>query len=452
MKNPALFIKAYKEEYGVIVRLGMPVLLTQLGIIAMAFADTMMVGAYGTDSLAAAAFVNNFFMVPVVALIGFGAGITPLAGALHASNNSVDMGHLIRVSMQLSVAIAVGIVVIMWILWYYIPMMDQPMELIPLIKDYYLIVLATLIPNAIFNCCQQVANGTTDTAMPMWIILIANSINILGNWLLIFGNLGFPEMGLNGAGLSTLVSRILAAVAIVVLICRRNRYRFYMTTAFRAVSGLRKLRMKVLKTCYPVMLQNGIECLMWSIGAVACGWFGSEELAAYQVTVTISQLGFMTYISFGIALSIRVANMMGTKSFCEIPKVVGAGLHINLLLGTIASLFFGLSGVRIAHLFTDDAAVLSVVALLIAPLILYQYADAIQITYANALRGTSNVSPLLWISVVSYIIVGCPLLVLGGVWMGLKSVGIYYSFSAALATAAFLLIYSFRRTIRQLSA
>lgn len=438
----------YKGEYKTLLRLGFPVLITELGIIVVSFADTMMVGAYGTKELAAAAFVNNFFMVAVVMMIGFASGVTPLVGALYSQKKNLEVGQTLRVATQLNALVGVAFTLIMGALYFFLDRMGQPPELLPLIRPYYLIVLASLLPMALFNCFQQMANGTTDTAMPMWIMLAMNLLNICGNYLLIFGHLGLPELGLVGAGVSTLFARFVGMVVIMLIVLCSRRYRPYREGFIRS-AVLGKQRIKALKISVPVMLQNGIETVLWSFGAVVCGWFGTLQLAGYQVVMTISQLGFMTYLSFGIATSIRVANYMGLKDYYSIRRISSAGLHINLLLGTIACAIFIIGSEPLLRLFTQDEQVITVALALIFPLVLYQYGDAIQITYANALRGTSHVAPLLWVSIIAYLLVGIPLLLLLSITFDMKSVGVYYSFSGALFLAAILLYTAFRRTLRR---
>ena len=441
------FWKAYKNEYRSLWRLGLPVLVTQVGIIIVNFADTMMVGAYGTDELAAAAFVNSLFIIATVMQIGFAAGMTPLVGALYSRNEHDGVGVTLRAGLQINLLVSIGFTLIMGGLYFFLDKFGQPEELLPLIRQYYLIVLATLVPMAIFNCCQQTANGTTDTSTPMWMILAANVVNIFGNYVLINGKLGFPELGLAGAGFSTLTARYLAMAGIIVMFTTSRRYRPYIDGLRKGSAKTGSVRRKVWVTSYPVMIQSGVECFLWSFGAIVCGWFGKIQLASYQVVNTIAQLGFMTYMSFREATSIRVANYNGLRDTVGMRRITSAGLHLNLVLSTIASAIFLIGGANLIHIFTPDPEVTSAAMLLIAPLILYQYGDAVQLTYANALRGTSEVKPLLWISLVSYILVGVPFLLLLASWLDMQNIGVYYSFSGALLVASVLLLRSFRKVM-----
>lgn len=451
ISNRAKFIKSYKEEYKNLFRLGLPVLVTQVGIIVVNFADTMMVGAYGTEELAAAAFVNSLFIIATVMQIGFASGITPLIGALFSRREHHEVGRTFRAGLQINIILSLSFTLIMGGLYFLLDRFGQPEELLPLIRSYYLIILATLLPMSIFNCCQQTANGTTDTATPMWMILGANVLNIFGNYALIFGNFGFPELGLVGAGLSTMTARYIAMAGILTVLFLGRRYRPY-RDGLRSSGGNGEIRRRVWVTSYPVMIQSGVECFLWSFGAIVSGWFGKIQLASYQVVNTIAQLGFMTYMSFGVATSIRVANYTGLRDINGVRRIATAGIHLNLVLCTLASLIFLFKAEWLIHAFTPDPEVTAAALMLVIPLILYQYGDAIQLTYANALRGTSYVKPLLWISILSYIVVGVPFLLFLAKTLGMGNIGVYYSFTGALVIAAILLHRSFTKwTKKQLT-
>ncbi len=434
------------SEYRSLLRLGAPVFVTQLGIILVNFADTMMIGAYGdrVSGLAAAAFVNSLFMVPFVMLLGFAAGTTPLIGALFSRKADFELGRTGRAAMQVNILVAAIFTAIMAILYFFIDRFGQPEELLPVIRPYYLLMLANLVPTAIFNCCQQISNGTTDTATPMWVILGANLLNVIGNYILIFGHFGAPELGLTGAGLSTVGARIAGAIVMLALVRGMRRFRPY-REGLRTPGTPAETRRKVWVTSYPVMIQSGVECFLWTFGAIVSGWYGKVQLASYQVVNTVAQLGFMIFMSFGVAISIRVANFTGLGDRRRVRRIAAAGLHLNLLLATAASLCFYFFGHDMARWFTGDEAVLAGAGLLIAPLILYQYGDAIQLTFANALRGTSHVKPLLWISLTAYCAVGIPLLLWLAVGLDMKNVGVYYSFTGALFAAAVMLYIAFRK-------
>lgn len=253
--------KEYKPEYRNLFRLGMPVFVTQLGIIVVNFADTIMVGSYGTNELAASAFVNSLFFLATIMQIGFASGMTPIIGALYSRGENRNVGVTFKCGMQVNIMVSVAFTIIMGGLYFFLDLFGQPEEIMPLVRQYYLIVLATLLPMAVFNCCQQTANGTTDTATPMWMILCANAINIAGNYIFIYGNFGMPELGLVGAGLSTMTARYISMVGILSFIFVSRRYRKYVSERNNSTSVQNhETRMKIWRTSYPLMIQSGIEC------------------------------------------------------------------------------------------------------------------------------------------------------------------------------------------------
>lgn len=440
---------ASRSEYRAIGKLGFPVLITQLGIITVSFADTMMVGAYGTNELGAAAFVNNLFLVPIVALIGFSTGMTPIVGALFGKKLLREAGTSLRAGLMLNVGVAVVFTLIMAGVYYLLPFFGQPPELLPLIRPYYLIILSSVVFNAVFTCCQNASNGLTDTAMPMWIMIGGNALNVVGNYVLIFGKFGFPELGLMGAGVSTAAARLLMAAAIVAGFGVRRRYR-----ELRLGVRLRAARPQfrhVWGISYPIMILNGVECCLWALGAVVCGWFGTAQLASYQIANTVGQFGFMIYISVGVAVTVRVANFTGTGDTAAINASSRAGMHLMILLASAASIAFLFLGRHLFSLFTKDPAVIDAGLPLVFPLILYQYFDAIQVNYGGALRGTGMVKPLMIVAVVSYILFGAGSLFLFAKGFDLGNVGVYYSFSVTLLCAAVMLFYYFRRAVSRIS-
>lgn len=441
----------YGAEYKNLIRLGLPVMVTQLGVVAVSFADTMMVARCGTSELAAAAFVNSIFMVVIVMQFGFAAGLTPLVGSLFSQNDQTGVGAMMKAGFVTNLLLSTAFTLILGIVWFFVDRMGQSPDLMPLVRPYYLVMLCTLIPMAIFNAFQQTSNGCADTATPMWLIIGSNALNIFGNWLLIGGELGFPRLGLLGAGLSTLIARVLGTLGIVLIYLISKKRRPY-KNGWKTAHGPEHIKRcwMVWRTSYPVMIQSGIECFLWSFGGVVSGWFGKIQLASYQVVNIVAQLGYMIYMGFGVATSIRVANFTGVRDFTAVRRITTAGLHLILVLATLASLTFWLFFHPLVALFTPDVVVQAAAVPLLVPLILYQYGDAIQLTYANALRGTARVKPLLWVALVSYICVGVPVILWLAKGLDMQNVGVYYSFTVSLMLAAVLLWLSFRSAVRWL--
>lgn len=433
--------------YVKILRLGLPILAGQLGMILVGFADTKMLGMYSTAALASSSFVNNLFNVCIFACIGFTYGITPLAGALYGQQRKGAIGELLKNGLLLNILFTLGVSGVMTAIYLNLDKMGQPEELLPLIRPYYLIYLSGLIPLSLFNVFAQWSYAINRTKMPMWIILGSNGLNIFGNWLLIYGHWGFPELGLNGAGYSTLISRILCPLAIMLVFFLRKEYRDY-SDGFKKGRVSRLELATVWRTSLPVALQMTFESGSFTGSAIMAGWLGAVPLAAYQVIIILGTLGFCVYYSIASAVSVLVSNATGQDDRRAMRGTAMAGYKVLLVLATISSGVFYFFGKPIIMEFTHDPAVLGASFALILPLILYQYGDATQINFSNALRGTSRVMPMIWIAFVSYIVVGLPVTYLFGFTLGGGLYGIVLSFSVSLFLAAGLFLWFFLRATR----
>lgn len=427
-----------------ILRLGFPILIGQLGTIVVGFADTAMIGHHSTPELASASFVNNLFNVAIFTMLGFSYGITPLAGALFGKGKTDETGVMMRSALFVNILFGLLVSGVMLGFYFNLSRLGQPEELLPLMRPYFLIYLSGLMPLALFNSFAQWSYAINRTKMPMWIILISNILNIIGNYLLIYGHSGFPEMGLNGAGLSTLVARSFCALSIIgVFMLRKN----YAGCRRGLISGRITLAdvKRINQTSWPVALQMGFESGSFTVAAVFVGWLGALELASYQVTVILGTLGFCVYYSMGAATSIMVSNAAGNADRRLMRRTAYAGYRIILVLAACSSLVFLFCARPILQLFTSDGAVIALSLSVIVPLVLYQLGDATQITFANALRGTSRVMPMMWISLFSYGVVGVPATYLLGIGCGMGLYGIVLSFSVSLFLAGILFLHYFLR-------
>ena len=433
--------------YRQLARLGLPILVGQLGMIVVGFADNIMVGHYSTAALASASFVNNLFNVAVFCIIGFTYGLTPLVGALFTQGEKLSIGSLTRVAAWLNLAYTLAVMGVMTAIYFNLHRLGQPAELLPLIRPYYLLFLAGMIPISLFNVLAQWSYGINNTSMPMWIILAANAVNVVGNYALIYGHFGLPEMGLTGAGLSTLVARIICPLAILGALMFARKFADYRRGFLGGAVRTGDLRL-LWRTSLPVSLQLSFESGSFTAAAVMVGWLGAVPLAAFQIVVIVGTLGFCIYYSLGSAITIKVANAAGTGSNALMRHYAWSGYHLMLVLATLSSLVFAFGGRHLMGLFSHDPAVVGLAVSLIFPLVLYQLGDATQITFAGALRGTSHVMPMLWIAFVSYVAVGVPATYVCCFTLGLATYGVVLSFSVSLFIAAALFLFFFLRTTR----
>ncbi len=438
------YFKKYSFHYRSLLAMGVPIMVGQLGVILTGFVDNIMVGHHTTAELSAASFVNNIFMLPLMFATGFAMGITPLIGEKTGRNELPLAGQIFRYGLYANGILASLLILIMGVLYFFLDRMGLPPELLPLMRPYYLLHLIGLVPVLLFNAFKQFADGTTDTLTPMFILLSSNLLNIIGNTVLIYGYAGFPEWGLFGAGVSTLIARIFTIVAGLCIFTYRKRYRRFKSGFFRLPSN-KKLYRPILTMGIPVALQLGMETGSFSLSVIFIGWIGSTALAAHQAAVTFSTIGFLLYSGIGAAVTILISNARGSNRNHEIRPIATAGIHIvlGLILFVTSIMFF--TRQHIGYIFTDSPDVVSLVSAIVIPMIVYQLGDGLQITLAGALRGLGVVKPMVWIAFISYFIVSLPASYSFAFPCQGGAPGVWWGYPVGLSCAALLFFWQFRQ-------
>lgn len=444
MKN---FFNIYKEHYKSLFYLGMPIVIGQIGVIILGFADTIMVGHHSTNELAAASFVNNMFGLVVIFSTGFSYGLTPIVGSLYGRSDFVSVGRVLKNSLVANTLVGVLLTLFMIIFYLNIEYMGQPEELVPLMKPYFIVLLVSLIFVLLFNAFKQFADGITDTRTSMWILLGGNLLNILGNYILINGKWGFPEMGLLGAGISTLFSRIMMVIVFAFIFFFSKRYLRYLV-GFKRFHLNRADFKQLNQLGWPIAFQMGMETASFSLSAIMIGWLGTIALAAHQIMLAISQICFMMYYGMGAAIAVRVSNFKGQNDTLNIRRSAYAGFQIIMLMGIATSLPIFLLRYHLGGWFTDSEAVSLMVVSLIAPLLIYQFGDGLQIAFANALRGISDVKPIMWMAFIAYFMISLPCGYFFGFILGWGAMGVWMAFPFGLTSAGVMYYFRFRQKTR----
>ena len=435
----------YETHYRNLTYLGVPIIIGQLGNLILYFADTLMIGHHSTKELAAAAFVNNMFTLVIIFAVGFTYAITALVG----QEKTHRIGELMKSAVAANTCMAVFLSAIMWVLYINLGNLGQPEELLPLMRSYFVIQLVSLPFVCWFNTFRQFTDGITDTRVAMWILIGGNIMNIFGNWVLIYGHLGMEEMGLVGAGLSTMISRIVMAIVMVSIFFFSKRYKEY-RKGWRQGSINRTDFKQVTVLGLPLALQMGMETAAFSLSSLMVGWFGTTALAAHQVMLTISQLGYMIYYGLAAAVAVRISNFMGQRDYTAVKRTATAGIHLVFFLAMLTSIPVFIFRHSIGGLFTDSSEVVSMVSMTIIPFMIYQFGDGMQCNYANAMRGIAVVKPLIWIAFVAFFIVSLPLGYLFGVVMNYQLIGIWYAFPFGLTTAGLLYYVYYQKGLKRI--
>lgn len=427
-----------------------PIVIGQLGVVLVSFADTFMVGHYGVKELAAASFVNNLTMLLVVTGLGFSLGLTPLVSEAEGRADRKLAGALLRNGLKSNAVLAALVFIVMVVLYLNLDNMGQPEELLPLIKPYYIVVSVSILCTYFFNAFKQFTDGLTKTKVSMTVIIASNVMNIIGNYVLIYGKAGFPEMGLLGAGISTLAARIFTVAAMAGYVFFNKRMKEYVA-GFRSKAESRGLLGKVTRLGIPIGLQMGMETASFSLVVILVGKLGTTELAAHQVMVTISQICYMLYIAVASASAIMISSFSGRKMFREI-SLTSRAAYVSVLGLTVICAGSVILFLRpLSSLFTESDIVTDMVATIALPFLLYQFGDGLQIAYANALRGLQKVKPILPIAFVSYFIISIPASYVFAFPLGMELPGIWYGFPISLTFAGIFYYLTYRKAYIKLA-
>lgn len=437
-------MKFYPYHYRSLLYLGVPIMIGQLGMIILGFADTMMVGHHSTTELGAASFVNNIMNLVIIAATGFSYGLTPVVGGLFGRDELPKAGNALRNSLLANTMAGMIMIVALVILFFNIGNIGQPKELLPYIRPYYLVLLASLPFVMLFNAFKQFTDSITETRTSMWILLTGNLLNIIGNYVLIYGKLGLPELGVVGAGVSTLFSRIFMVLLFIVVFMSRKKMRPY-RDGFLHLGWSRGQVRHLFSLGTPIALEMGMETASFSLSIIMVGWLGTIALASHQVMITISQFTFMVYYGLGAAVAVRTSYYNGQRDYQNVHHTVTAGLHVMVVLEmTLGGIIFLLRN-HIGGWFTDSQEVSSQVIALMVPFFIYQFGDGLQINYANALRGIADVKPLMVIAFIAFFIISLPVGYLCGFVFHFGLVGVWMAFPFGLTSAGLMMWWRFRQ-------
>ena len=427
-----------------ILKIGIPIMLGQACVIILSFADNIMIGWYGVDDLAASSFVNGIINLFIFTELGFACGLTPVVGSLFGKNDSRGIGAAVKNGLAVNGAVGITGLVVLAIIYAFLDRFGQEPELLPIIRPYFIVVGISTIFALGFNTLKQFSDGICRPVVAMCLLMGGNLLNIFGNWVLIYGKLGFPELGLLGAGLSTLFSRIAMLVIFAAWLMNSKSLKEYYQ-AFRQSKVSRKGIRRLFSLGYPLALQTGMETSTFTMSAVMAGWLGATTLAAHQVTLTISQICFMLMTGLATAVSVLVSNAYGQNDMKSVRGYASKGYFMILAVSVFFCTAIWLFRFPIVGMFTDSEEVTAIALSLLIVLFTYQFGDGLQLCFCNALRGIQDVKPIMLMAFVSYYLIAIPSAYLLGFKAGLGITGIWMGFPIGLTVAGIFYYIRFRR-------
>jgi multidrug resistance protein, MATE family len=429
-----------------------------LGHTLIGIVDNIMVGKLGSGELAAVSLGNSFIFIAMSVGIGFSTAITPIIAEADAEKDDKKIRSTFHHGLLLCTLIGVALFILVVLAKPIMLLMKQPAEVVNLAYPYIDWVAFSLIPVIIYQGYKQFADGLSKTKYSMYAIFMANVVHIFFNYVLIYGVWGFPKLGILGAGLGTVISRIMMVVFMHYLM----KYDAEMKTYFKNFS-FKEIRKSVLKKIinlgFPSAMQMLFEVALFTAAIWLCGSIGKTSQAANQIALTLATMTFMFAMGLNVTAMIRVSNQKGLNDYKNLVTIARSIFLLAIILETVFAIFFVIFHNYLPHLFLnmenanqalDNQEVIAIASKLLLVAAVFQISDGIQVVVLGALRGLQDVKIPMYITFVAYWIVGFPISYYLAMHTSLKAIGVWIGLLAGLSVAALLLYIRFSKLTTKL--
>lgn len=434
-----------REEAKKTVKLSLPIILGELAQMSLHLIDSAMVGAVGYKHLAAAALVLSVVNIPFVFGIGLTISVSQMVSLAHGKQDENLISHYFYNGFWLCAVFAVAISLALGFGGNVLFHLGQDAEVVQLALPFMRLISISLIPMLLFLALKHFADGLQQTRTAMILSVAAVPLNVFLNWLLIYGNLGFPRLELVGAGWATLLTRVSIFAILAWIILFHPKFNEY--TKIRGEQW--KLRGKTLKELLyigiPSALQLGLEVGAFAVSAIIIGTIDAVSLAAHQIAITLAAMTFMVSAGLSQGASIRTSNALGRGDWRAISEIGKSTLLISFAFGSLCAVGFVAFRRRLPSIFNEDSSVVALAASLLLFAAIFQISDSLQAIGAGLLRGIKDVRVPTVLITVAYWIVGIPAGYILAFYFDFKAVGIWLGFIAGLTFSAVVLCARFLR-------
>ena len=453
-----MILAQYTKEFKYNFNLAAPVMLGMLGHTFVSLVDNIMVGQLGATELAAVSLGNSFVFVAMSLGIGFSTAITPLVAEADSEKNFAKGKSALKHGLFLCTAL--GIVLFLLLLWAkpLMSIMDQPEEVVALAIPYLDLVAFSLIPLIVFQAFKQFSDGLSLTKYPMYATILANVINVVLNYLLIFGKFGFPELGIVGAAIGTLISRVVMVFFLWWLLKAREKSKAYVTDIKIFVLESPMLK-KIVNIGFPSSMQMFFEVAIFTAAVWLSGTLGQNPQAANQIALNLASMTFMVASGLSVAAMIRVGNQKGLNNFRELRRIAMSIFLLGIIIAVVSAVAFLLLHKVLPTIYVDlddpinaidTREVVSIASTLLLLAAFFQISDSLQVVALGALRGLQDVKIPTVLTFISYWAIGFPISYYFGKEDALGSMGIWLGLIAGLTSAAILLYIRFNYLTKKL--
>ena len=449
---PRPTLSRYRAELADTLRLSVPIIIAQLGVVLMGVTDNLFVGRLlGAVPLGAAGLANSLSFL----MSGIGVGALPVVAALvskaASQHDPATVNRLFRAGLRVALLLSVVLAGLSVLLAYNFDLFGQTPEVTRLSRDFMLILSASLLPLLIFMAARQLCDGLRYPRVAMAITLSALLINAIFNYLLIQGIGPFPALGLMGSALSTLLSRLFMAGAMLIYIYRAERFREYLQPKFRLLPTTHDV-WTILRLGIPGGLTLFFEIALFSLAVVVVGWLGEDRLAAHQIAINMASVTYMMATGISSAAAIRVSAAVGRGNQQEVFRAGIAAFMLSVSFMSVTALLFLTANDWLVTLYIrDNVAVMTIASSLVVMAGFFQLSDGIQVVALGGLRGLSDVNIPTLITLFSYWIVALPLSYVLAFPLGMDAIGVWIGLLTGLTIAAVLLTWRFFRRVNRIN-
>lgn len=440
---------AYTKEFKTNLSLAYPVMLGQLGHVMVGLADNIMVGQLGPAPLAAVSLGNSLIFIALSLGIGFSFAITPLVGEADGAGNIEQGRSYFHHGMIMCVVNGILLFLLLLLAEPILYYLDQPPEVVELAIPYFRIVAFSMIPLMIFQGFKQFADGLSQTKYAMYATLVANVMNIIGNYCLIYGVWFFPRLELEGAALSTLLSRIFMVWFLWQILRKREKLKSYFIWSKNELFK-KSIFKKLFSLGFPTALQMFFEIALFTSTVFLAGSLGVFPQAANQIALNLASMTFMVAVGLGVTATIRVSNQKGKGNYVDLRRIAFSIFLLVLLIEIIFAIGFILLKDWLPTIYLDDMGVIVLAAQLLVIAAWFQLSDGIQVVILGGLRGLQDVKIPTVICFIAYWIIGFPICFYFGSEDRLGSTGIWIGLLAGLTASATMLFFRFNYLSKKL--
>jgi MATE family multidrug resistance protein len=436
-----------RREISQTLHLAIPVVLTQLGAVAMGIVDTIMVGRLGPEPLSAVALGNALSFTVIIVCLGTLTALDPMVSQAFGAGRFDECGRAMHHGAFLALALALPTMAILAFAKPLLRLLGQSPTLVESAGSYVHAIIWSVVPFLLFTVLRQFMQGISRARPAMTVMLLANVLNILANWILIYGNLGAPALGSTGAAWATTICRLAMFLMLAVYVFSRSHLRPYLTH-LPPWPPDRALLTRLLHLGLPAGSQFGLEVGVFACVSMLMGWLGTLQLAGHQIALNLCSTTFMVPLGFSATAAVRVGQALGRQDVAAARRAAFTSFALGVGFMGLAATAFATVPQFFVGIYTDDPELLQMGVSLLLIGAVFQLSDGTQTIAIGALRGAADTRVSMLVAGIAYWLVALPLGYVLAFPLGWGPRGLWWGLTAGLTLVAVTLATRFHLRVQ----